>query len=108
MPRTVTDENLADWLAYAQTVVAFDYAKFMPTRLDWTPVLQFADVAARTKYAKVFTDNGNQKRVIGFINLVNGDVLKADGWKKPALNFARGNIDDAEHGLGRMAWTGVY
>lgn len=44
------------------------------------------------KYARFFTDNGNQRSVCFFVDMTTGDVWKADGWKRPALNFVRGNI----------------
>jgi len=45
-----------------------------------------------TKYARiVVTSPGPQRSAYGFIDLTTGDLLKADGWKKPAKH-ARGNI----------------
>lgn len=40
-----------------------------------------------------------------FIDLGNGDVLKTDGWKKPARH-ARGNIFDEHNGLKYIESTG--
>lgn len=45
----------------------------------------------------------NQKFVCFFVDLTTGDVWKADGWKKPTLNFVRGNITTPQ---GRYAITG--
>ena len=45
--------------------------------------------------------SGEQKSVHCFVNMETGDVLKAAGWKAPAKG-ARGNIFDANNGLGRM------
>lgn len=36
-----------------------------------------------------------------FVDIENGDVLKAAGWKRPAKH-ARGNIFDADNGLKNM------
>lgn len=44
------------------------------------------------KYARFWHDNGTQRFVAFFVDMSTGDVWKADGWKKPALNFVRGNI----------------
>ena len=52
------------------------------------------------KYIKIIScENGNDRTVWGFINKSNpnfkeGDVLKAAGWRTPALNKARGNLFD--------------
>lgn len=44
------------------------------------------------KYARLVTQlNGANRSAMGFIDLTNGDILKADGWKAPAKH-ARGNI----------------
>jgi len=56
------------------------------------------------KYLKIATLNS----VWGFINLKNkkfkeGDILKAAGWRAPALNQARGNIFNNNY---TIAWTG--
>lgn len=48
------------------------------------------------KYARFWHDNGTQRFVAFFVDMSNGDVWKADGWKKPALNFPRGNIFTAK------------
>lgn len=109
MPRIVTDKQLNEWLNLAQLVVDHDYANFMPDRTDWTPELEIDSITSRTKYARIFERNksSGQRGVWCFINLETGDVLKADGWKKPALNFARGNIFEADHGLSGAKWTSV-
>lgn len=44
------------------------------------------------KYARVVHENGVQRSVHTFINLINGDILKSGGWKAPAPNGVRGNI----------------
>lgn len=55
------------------------------------------------KYARVFFDMDNGQRMVAFfVQMDNGDVWKADGWKAPALNFTRGNILTVE---GRKALT---
>lgn len=108
MTNIVTSEQMADFLGYAQQVVDADYAIFSKCFAHPTPPTLVLDkVTKRTKYVRIFTDNGTQRMVWGFIRLADGDVLKATGWKAPALNFARGNIFDADHGLSRAPWTGV-
>lgn len=44
------------------------------------------------KYARLVTQrDGCNRSAMGFVNLENGDILKADGWSSPARH-ARGNI----------------
>lgn len=106
--RTVTTEQLDEFLGFAQQVSDADYFKFMPERMDMAPVLEFDTITGRNKFARIWAINEvGHKSAWGFLNLHNGDVLKADGWKKPALNFARGNINDNAHGTERIKWTGV-
>lgn len=47
------------------------------------------------RYIRVVSGDG----VHCFVDKTNGDVLKADGWKRPAKH-ARGNIFDENNGLG--------
>lgn len=62
-----------------------------------------------SKYLKIVSYDsaaGEGASVWGFINKGNpkfqvGDILKAAGWKKPALNKARGNILDGYDVLAR-------
>ena len=61
-----------------------------------------------SKYLKVINKLGHQTMVWGFINLKNknfkeGDILKAAGWRAPALNTPRGNIFDNNYVIN---WTG--
>ena len=44
------------------------------------------------KYAKIYEPKGG---VYCFVDLTNGDILKAAGWSKPAKH-ARGNINDPD------------
>lgn len=108
MTRTVTTEQLDDFLGYAQQVSDADYFIFMPERIDMAPVLKYDSITGRTKYARIIAiNNGGHKSAWGFIRLEDGNVLKANGWKQPALNFTRGNINDEAHGTKRIRWTGV-
>lgn len=65
------------------------------------------------KYARVYYDMSNGQRFVAFfVDMVSGDVWKADGWKKPALNFVRGNVmtPEGRHALtlGKMSETGYF
>lgn len=48
------------------------------------------------RYARIFKSSlvGNDGVVYGFIDLQNGDILKAASCKAPIKNFARGNVND--------------
>jgi hypothetical protein len=46
-----------------------------------------------SRYAKIVKSDGVSRSVYGFIDLINGDLLKAAGWKTPARG-ARGNVLD--------------
>jgi len=50
------------------------------------------DVEYGKKYARVTHDNGTQRSVHTFVNMINGDILKSGSWKAPAPNGVRGNI----------------
>ena len=52
------------------------------------------------KNVRVVREDG-QRSVFCFVNIATGDVLKAAGWKAPAKH-ARGNIYDADNGVGRI------
>ena len=107
MTRIVTDEELSNFLSTAQRIVDQSYGKFAKDFANPTPpVLLLDNVTKRTKYARIYTDNGTQRMVWGFLRLEDGDVLKAAGWKAPALNFARGNIYSHDW-YDRAAWTGI-
>ena len=50
------------------------------------------------KYARVVHENGVQRSVHTFVNMINGDILKSGGWSAPAPNGVRGNIFENDFG----------
>ena len=52
------------------------------------------------KYARVVHQNGVQRSVHTFVNMINGDILKSGSWKSPAPNGVRGNIFEDDFGAG--------
>ncbi len=46
------------------------------------------------KYIRIVCNRapGSSRYVYGFVDATNGNLLKAAGWKAPALNFPRGNV----------------
>ncbi len=103
---TLTTETLAKFLTAAQAKVDADYAAWQRTDAVKRPAARLSLETGR-RYARIVSEDGPSRFAFGFIDLTNGDVLKADGWKAPAKNFARGNVNDANTGTGRMTWTGV-
>lgn len=70
-----------------------------------------------SKYTKIVKVGHEQRSVLGFICMTDvttkqgsfkaGELLKAAGWKAPALNFARGSIFDLPGCSGSICWTGL-
>jgi hypothetical protein len=65
------------------------------------------------KFAKVIHSSDpsvthrNTKSVHSFINMQNGDIVKAGSWKAPARNGVRGNIFSADKGARVVNQYGV-
>lgn len=98
----ITTETLASFLAAAQAKSNADYVRY-----GFTSEGPRLSLETGRRYARVVSSNHGQRMAFGFIDLTNGNVLKADGWKAPAKNFARGNVSDEHTGTGRISWTGV-
>lgn len=60
------------------------------------------------RYWRVVKNDGVSRSVYCFVDKTTGDVLKADGWKRPAKG-ARGNVLNPDNGLGGVsAYGGRY
>ena len=100
------DDEFKNALGILEQTIIADYDKFMDSenmRQDFRDGLAYE--AGGRKYLKIVSGNS----VWGFINLSNpkfkeGDILKAAGWRTPALNQARGNIFEDYS----VAWTGPH
>ena len=97
----------AFFLSEAQRLGAEDYKRFAGmdhfTKHGWGITL----VAERGKrFIRIVAEGNGQRSAWAFVDMTNGDVLKADGWKGPAKG-ARGNIFDSHNGTGRVRWTGI-
>lgn len=80
-----------------QSTLDAHYAKSFPTlevpqiKLEWGQ-----------KYVRIVRERGpNDRSAFGFIDTTNGDLLKAESWKKPA-RIPRGNLYDAS------TWKGSH
>ena len=98
------DAEFLNALGELEMRIIEDYENFMDNpkmRADFKEGISYLP---GNKYLKIITE----KSVWGFINLKNkkfkeGDILKAAGWRAPALNQARGNIFNNNY---TIAWTG--
>ena len=59
------------------------------------------------RYAKVIRNGSSQRYAFCFVDLTNGDVLKAASWKAPAMH-ARGNIFSANPVEGITPFGAAY
>ena len=100
------DDEFKNALGVLEQTIIADYDKFMenPNMRQECRDESGQEPGGR-KYLKIVKDNS----VWGFINLTNpkfkeGDILKAAGWRTPALNQARGNLFEDYS----VAWTGPH
>ena len=103
MTNTHFDDRYAKFLTGAQKIVDDFYAARFP---NLKPSVLSTHIGRR--YVKVITTNQGgegQRSVWAFIDKTNGDVLKPASWAAPAKH-ARGNIYNADNGLGNVSWTG--
>ena len=92
------DDAIADFVPKVQKMIVEHYEEKF-SNLE-PPVLS---VKNGSKYTKIIKTN-NQISVWGFIDRSNGNVLKAESWRKPAKH-ARGNLYDPDSG---MKYIGIY
>jgi hypothetical protein len=90
------------WLAEAQAICDRGFTSAGPH----FPGDKKLTVMQGPRYLRIVAGRPSGRYVFGFIDLTNGDVLKAHGWKGPAQK-ARGNLYDAQGGLGPVRWSGV-
>jgi hypothetical protein len=79
---------IGDFVSRAQAVVDEHRNRNYPS-LDRTVL----SVEPGKKYARIVADDSVSRSVYCFINMENGDILKAASWKAPAKH-SRGNIYD--------------
>lgn len=58
------------------------------------------------KYIRVIRNDGVQRSAHSFVSKEDGSIWKAAGWKAPAKNKARGNIDNLTPNV--VYWTGAF
>ena len=99
--------RLQVWLEGAQKIVDDYYRDNFPNLFFGEDYVELKATAGR-RYVKIETHcpritsgritSGNRHMVFAFIDMTNGDVLKAATWRKPAKT-ARGNIFNTDDGL---------
>lgn len=58
------------------------------------------------RYIRLDAVKGEEVWTWGFIDMLNGDCLKAASYKSPSEKTPRGNIRDSHNGLGQVTWSG--
>ncbi len=105
-PRAVErmKEKIREFVKRVETESNIDLRKTY-TSPNYDPTKTF-DVSFGRKYAKITSkdSNGMSGGVWGFVNMENGDLLKAASWSAPAKH-ARGNIESAAY-FENYVWTG--
>jgi hypothetical protein len=97
----------ARFLTAAQKRVAEDYAEWTREALRNMGAGPKLEAMKGQRFIRLVSTDGTSRSAFGFVDKTNGNVLKANSWKQPAQNFARGNIFDEKKGCGRIRWTGV-
>ena len=71
----------------------------------WKEYATGFEIKTMKKFIKVINGNGVKAFIVmkDFSRFKKGDILKAAGWRAPALNQARGNVLDGNYAI---QWTG--
>ena len=98
----VTPAQLEAFRAALQAFVAEHYV-----RSGMETLAPMIELMVGAKYARIVRVSPGERSSYGFIDLANGDLLKADGWKKPAKGV-RGNMFAANPLAGCTAYGMEY
>ena len=97
-------ERLAHLLARAQELNDIEMRRLAPNlpgeRIEAERLRRYVRVI------KVHRDNEADRSVYAFIDPENGDIYKAESWKKPAP-VVRGNLYAPDNGFGCIDWHGA-
>lgn len=95
--------RLEEFLTRLQTLINTHYEKFDHVE---APMLEI-DPGRRYLRIAIRRDDGS-RYVHCFIDTTNSDILKSEGWKKPAKH-ARANLNDDDYGMsGVTVYGAVY
>jgi hypothetical protein len=92
MSRIVTDEQIETFLETCRSIAhkPYESGEYVGERPTFKAMIG-------AKYARIVRCLRNGESAHCFIDLDTGDVLKADGWKRPAKK-PRGNLFDDDGG----------
>lgn len=91
-------DQIETFVAHSQTNI-IDRAELMGD--------QKLEIQYGKKYARIVRKDSRLQggSAWGFVDMTTGAILKAAGWKAPAKNFARGNINNPK--TWDFEWTGI-
>lgn len=118
MPQ-IEPEMGAALIAYLERITE-DYRASWQGREDETVIAEMVEdfsigltFEIGIKYAKIVSGRKDSRHVHSFVVLsdgrngfMRGDILKAESWQSPALNFRRGNVFEDKQGANRISWMG--
>lgn len=98
---------LNNWLTKAQKLVTDHELKSFPKLVEIGGGTTLSIDPGGKKFIRIVASqyNGKSRSAFAFIDIATGDVLKPDGWKRPAKG-ARGNIYTENLGIG--AYGALY
>ena len=89
---TETMKQAAAFCAALEAATAAHFAKHYPRQKAPCFLL---DAPGRRFVRVVRTGGlGRSREVVVFVEIATGTIWKADSWKKPSMNFPRGNVAD--------------
>lgn len=99
------DEKFAAFMIEAQAVVDRTYAQFNRTEIGVMRAPKLETEPGK-RYVRIVSVSPGSRSAWAFVDMTNGFVMKADGWKRPAKG-PRGSIFDQHKGCNRATRTGV-
>jgi len=99
MDRKKFEERLATFLRLAQEMVNAYFAEHLPDSK-----LFILSTQPGARYVRIVRSDGS---AWAFVDSENGNILKCDGWKRPAKG-ARGNIFDTDPLAGVNSYGANY
>jgi hypothetical protein len=90
--------------------ITTNFPSLVPDRIEVEYGPRYARIVSQKqtrRFLPVERVEDGQRMVYGFVDLTNGDILMAAGWKAPAKNGARSNIKDEDYGMSGCGPHGV-